>query len=633
MADARVRAPGDLEAFLRADEQKDLMRVLTCGSVDDGKSTLLGRLLYDAKLLFDDQIEALESDSRKVGSRGKEIDFALVVDGLQAEREQAITIDVAYRFFSTAQRKFIVADAPGHEQYTRNMVTGASTADLAVLLVDARKGLLTQTRRHAYLCALLGIRSLVLAVNKMDAVGYDQANFDAIDAAFRTFAAPLGFTSTVTVPISALTGENVLGPAASMPWHGGPALLSHLETVPMAAPADTQPFRMHVQLVQRPNQDFRGVSGTIAGGAVRTGDVVVVHPAQKKSRVARIVTADGDIAEARAGQSVTLTFGDEIDTSRGDLIAAEAHPPEIADQFAAHIVWMDEQPLLPGRQFLFQLGTRTLMGQVTELKHKVDVNTLEHHSAKKLDMNEVGFCNVALAQTAAFDSYEANRATGAFIVIDRYTNSTAGAGMIAFGLRRAQNLTWQTMALHKADRAGLKRQKPCVLWFTGLSGAGKSTVANLVEEKLHALGAHSYMLDGDNVRHGLNRDLGFTDADRVENIRRMAEVARLMVDAGLIVLVSAISPFRNERQLARDLMTADEFFEIFVDTPLETCQSRDPKGLYRKAREGKIKNMTGIDSPYEAPDKPELVLHGALEPPDRLAESVMTLVKQRKLLG
>jgi bifunctional enzyme CysN/CysC len=633
MPDPRAGASTDLEIFLRADDQKDLLRVLTCGSVDDGKSTLLGRLLYDAKLLFDDQIETLESDSRKVGSRGKEIDFALVVDGLQAEREQAITIDVAYRFFSTARRKFIIADAPGHEQYTRNMVTGASTADLAVLLVDARKGLLTQTRRHAYLCALLGIRGLVLAINKMDAVGYDQAAFDAIDAAFRTFAVPLGFTSIVAIPVSALSGENVLGPAASMPWYGGPALLPYLETAPVATPAAIQPFRMPVQLAQRPNQDFRGVSGTIVSGVLRPGDAVAVYPAQKKSHIARIVTADGDIAEAGAGQSVTLTLRDEIDTSRGDLIAAENDPPEMADQFAAHIVWMDEQPLLPGRQFLFHLGTRMLMGQVTELKHKIDVNTLEHHSAKKLDMNEVGFCNVALAQTAAFDPYEANRATGAFIVVDRYTNSTAGAGMIAFGLRRAQNLTWQNIALHKADRAGPKRQKPCVLWFTGLSGAGKSTIANLVEEKLHALGAHSYMLDGDNVRHGLNRDLGFTDADRVENIRRMAEVARLMVDAGLIVLVSAISPFRNERQLARDLVAEDEFLEIFVDTPLETCQSRDPKGLYRKALEGKIKNMTGINSPYEAPDQPELVLHGGIEPPDRLAESVMTVLKQRKMLG
>ena len=611
--------------------KKGLLRVLTCGSVDDGKSTLIGRLLYDAKLVLDDQLSALQRDSKKSGTTGG-LDFSLLLDGLQAEREQAITIDVAYRFAETERRKFIIADAPGHEQYTRNMLTGASTADLAILLVDARKGLLVQTRRHAFICSLLGIRHIVLAINKMDLVEYNQKVFSTIVDAFEHFAKNIGLSNIVAIPVSALAGENVLHPATSMDWYCGPTLLRHLESVDVVSAPEATPFRFPVQLVQRPDQGFRGFSGTIASGTIKPGDKVSLQPSGRVASIARIVTMDGDLDQARSGQAVTLTFAEELDVSRGDMIVSETQPPEFADQFAAHIVWMDDAALLPGRQYLFRVGTQTMLGKVTEIKHQVDVNTLEKLGAKKLSANEVAFCNISLDRPVSFDPYKSIRKTGCFVLIDRYTNATAGAGMIAFGLRRSHNIRWQDTALHKADRAALKRQSGCILWFTGLSGAGKSTVANLVEKRLHEIGAHSYLLDGDNIRHGLNRDLGFTAEDRVENIRRIAEVSKLMLDAGLIVLVSAISPFRNERDMARGLVEAEEFFEIFVDTPLEVCEQRDPKGLYRKARLGTVKNMTGIDSPYEAPDSPDLVLHGAAGTPEQLADQTVALLRQRKII-
>ncbi|MFZ2468482.1 MAG: sulfate adenylyltransferase subunit CysN, partial [Parvibaculum sedimenti] len=598
----------DLIAYLAQQENKTLLRFLTCGSVDDGKSTLIGRLLYDTKLLFDDQLATLERDSKKHGTVGEDIDFALLVDGLEAEREQGITIDVAYRFFTTDKRKFIVADTPGHEQYTRNMATGASTADLAILLVDARKGILTQTRRHAFIASLLGIRHVVVAVNKIDLVDYSQDIFENIRDDFAEFARNFGFKQIVAIPLSARFGDNVIARSERTPWYKGPTLLDHLETVEVEDEQLAKPFRMAVQWVNRPNLDFRGFSGTIASGTVRPGDRIVVAASGRTSTVARIVTADGDLDVAGAGDAVTLTLADEIDISRGDLLVAATDQPEVADQFAAHVIWMHEDHLLPGRPYLVKIGTRTVTAQVTEIKHKIDVNTLDHLAAKELGLNEVAVCNFSLSQPVGFDAYTANRETGAFIIIDRLSNATVGAGMIMFGLRRATNIHLQAFDVNKAARANLKGQKPVILWFTGLSGAGKSTIANIVEKYLLAQGRHTYMLDGDNVRHGLNRDLGFTEADRVENIRRVAEVSKLMIDAGLIVLVSFISPFRAERRMARELVEEGEFIEVFCDTPLAIAESRDPKGLYKKARAGQIKNFTGIDSPYEPPENPEIRL-------------------------
>ena len=597
----------DIDAYLIAHQNKSLLRFITCGSVDDGKSTLIGRLLYDSKLIFEDQLAALEADSKKIGTQGGEIDFALLVDGLAAEREQGITIDVAYRYFSTDKRKFIVADTPGHEQYTRNMVTGASTADLAVILIDARKGVLTQTRRHSFLVSLIGIRHIVLAVNKMDLVGYDAGVFERIVADYRQFAFEIGLTNILAIPISGLKGDNITSASEATPWYGGPTLMQHLESVEIDEDRlQGLPLRMPVQWVNRPNLDFRGFAGEIASGAARPGERVRILPSGRESRIARIVTKDGDLDIAVAGQSVTFTLADEVDCSRGDVIVAGDAPPEVADQFETTIVWMAEDDLLSGRSYWLKIGTKTVSATVTELKYKINVNTLEHLAAKQLELNEIAVCNISLDQPVAFDPYAENHDTGGFILIDRITNGTVGAGMIRFALRRAQNIHWQALDVTRESRAAAKGQRPAVLWFTGLSGSGKSTIANLVEKKLQAMGRHTYILDGDNVRHGLNRDLGFTDADRVENIRRVAEVARLMADAGLIVLVSFISPFRSERRLARDLMPAGEFLEVFVDTPLSVAEQRDVKGLYKKARAGELKNFTGIDSPYEAPENAEI---------------------------
>ena len=606
MAHQSALIPDDIEAYLHQHEHKSLLRFLTCGSVDDGKSTLIGRLLYDSKMIFEDQLAALEADSKKVGTQGGDIDFALLVDGLAAEREQGITIDVAYRFFSTEKRKFIVADTPGHEQYTRNMVTGASTADAAIILIDARKGVLTQTRRHSYLVSLLGIRHVVLAINKMDLVGWSQEVFDTIVAEYHDFAAQIGIKAFTAIPMSALKGDNITEPSAKSPWYSGPPLMRWLEEAPVEDDLQQKPFRMPVQWVNRPDLDFRGFSGLIASGVVRPGDKVKALPSGRESTVARIVTFRGDLPQAVAGQSVTLTLADEIDVSRGDVLAAAGHPPEVADQFEATLVWFDEEALLPGRPYLMKLGTRTVTAQVAEPKYKVNVNTLEQLAAKRLELNEIGVCNLALSAPIAFDPYADNKDLGGFILIDRMSNRTVGAGMLRFALRRSQNIHWQALDVDKAARAAAKGQKARVVWFTGLSGAGKSTIANLVEKRLHAEGRHTYLLDGDNVRHGLNKDLGFTEADRVENIRRVAEVSKLMVDAGLIVLVSFISPFRAERQMARELMGEREFVEVFIDTPLADAEKRDVKGLYAKARAGQLKNFTGIDSPYEAPETPEI---------------------------
>jgi len=613
----------DIEGYLRAHQYKSLLRFITCGSVDDGKSTLIGRLLYESKMIFEDQLAALEADSRKVGTQGGELDFALLVDGLAAEREQGITIDVAYRFFSTDKRKFIVADTPGHEQYTRNMATGASTADLAVILIDARKGVLTQTRRHSYIVSLLGIDKVVLAINKMDAVNFDKQVFDAILADYTAFAARLGLKNIVAIPMSALKGDNVTEPSARMPWYAGPTLMQHLESVAIESDLQRQPLRLPVQWVNRPNQDFRGFAGMIASGVVRKGERIKVLPSAKESRIARIVTHDGDLEQARCGESITLTLEDEIDISRGDVLASVSSPPPVADQFQATLIWMHDEPMLPGRPYLMKIGTRTVTASVTAPKYKVNVNTLEQVAAKQFELNEIGVCNLSTDRPIAFDPYQENRETGGFILIDKLTHDTVGAGLIHFALRRSENIHWQALDVNKQARAGLKGQKSCVLWLTGLSGAGKSTIANLVEKRLHALGRHTYLLDGDNVRHGLNKDLGFTDADRVENIRRVAEVAKLMVDAGLIVLVSFISPFRAERRMARELLQPGEFFEVFVDTPLEQAEQRDPKGLYAKARRGELKHFTGIDSPYEAPEHAEICIDTIAMTPEQAAERIM----------
>ena len=598
----------DLEAYLRSQERKDLLRFITCGSVDDGKSTLIGRLLYESKMIFEDQLAALAADSRTMGTRGGELDFALLVDGLSAEREQGITIDVAYRFFATEKRKFIVADTPGHEQYTRNMVTGASTADLAVTLVDARKGVQTQTRRHTHLFALLGIRRVVLAVNKIDLVDYSQEVFERIEREYREFAARIGLDDITCIPMSAVHGDNVVRRSDATPWYRGPTLLGHLESVPVGEELAARPFRMPVQWVSRPSADFRGFAGVVSSGGVRVGQTVRVLPSGRQSAVARILVGDVDAVAASAGQSITLTLTDEIDISRGDVIAAADAPPQVADSFEATIVWTHEQPLLQGRSYLMKIGTNTVPATVSPIKYKLNVNTLEHVAARTLELNDIGVCALELGQPVVFEPYADSRDLGGFILIDRVSNATVGAGLLHFALRRSQNVHWQALDVDKASRASLKGQRPCVIWFTGLSGAGKSTIANLVEKQLHALGRHTYLLDGDNVRHGLNKDLGFTDADRVENIRRVAEVARLMVDAGLIVLVSFISPFRSERRMARELLREGEFLEVFVDTPIEVAEGRDPKGLYRKARRGELRNFTGVDSPYEMPERPEVTL-------------------------
>ncbi len=624
----------DIERYLKQHETKSLLRFITCGSVDDGKSTLIGRLLYDSKMLFEDQLAAIERDSAKWGTQGGEIDFALLVDGLSAEREQGITIDVAYRYFSTDRRKFIVADTPGHEQYTRNMVTGASTADLALVLVDARRGVLTQTRRHSFLASLLGIRKVVLAINKMDLVGYSEEVFNRIVDEYREFAGQLALDEITAIPLSALRGDNMLAPSEHTPWYRGPTLLGYLETVEPGVRAEvTAPFRLPVQWVNRPNLDFRGFAGTVAGGMVRPGDRVRVQPSGRESRVARIVTAAGDLPLAVAGQSVTLTLEDEIDISRGSVISGADAPAEVADQFEATLVWMTEEPMYPGRPYLLKVGTQTVTATITQPKYKLNVNTLEHLAARKLDLNEIGVCNIALDRVIAFDPYDVNRDTGGFILIDRLTNHTVGAGMLHFALRRSHNIHHQHLDVDKAARAVLKGQKPCVLWFTGLSGAGKSTIANLVEKRLLELGRHTYLLDGDNVRHGLNKDLGFSDTDRVENVRRVAEVARLMVDAGLIVLTAFISPFRAERALARSLLGESEFIEIHVDTPLEVAESRDVKGLYRKARRGELKNFTGIDSPYEVPEHPELRVNTVRASAEEAADLVLAALRERSLIS
>ena len=616
----------DIHEYLKSQEEKSMLRFITCGSVDDGKSTLIGRLLWDSKLVFEDQLAALEVDSKKVGTQGDEIDYALLLDGLQAEREQGITIDVAYRFFSTDKRKFIVADTPGHEQYTRNMVTGASTAEVAIILIDARKGVLTQTRRHSFLTSLVGIRKIVLAINKMDLVDYREERYQEILDEYKEFAKDLGFEELCCIPISALKGDNIIAPSEHTPWYKGPTLLQHLETVEITDHAQNKPFRMRVQWVNRPNLDFRGFSGTIASGCVKPGDAVVVPSSGQISKVARIVTMDGDLEIALAGQAVTITLEDEIDISRGDMLCDPDQRPSYADQFEAHLVWMHEEPLLPGRSYLIKAGSATAPAQVTDLKHKINVNTLQREPGKTLELNEVGICNISLTKPISFDPYRENRSTGNFILIDRFTNATVGAGMIDFPLRRATNIHWQSIDINKQSRAEMNDQKPKVLWFTGLSGAGKSTIANLVEKKLHSLGKRTYLLDGDNVRHGLNRDLGFTDADRVENIRRIAETAKLFVDAGLIVLTSFISPFKSERRLARELLEEGEFVEIYVNTPLEICEVRDPKGLYKKARAGELPNFTGIDSDYEPPENPEIEVEAGTWTADDIAEEIVAKI-------
>lgn len=624
-----VPASKDIAQFLDyigEQEKKSLLRFLTCGSVDDGKSTLIGRLLFETKMIFDDHFSALEKDSRRHGTTGEEVDLALLLDGLEAEREQGITIDVAYRFFTTDKRKFIVADTPGHEQYTRNMATGASTSDLAVLLVDARHGIVTQTRRHAFIVSLLGIRHVVLAVNKIDLVDFSQDRFNEIRDQFQSFAKDFGFRTVQAIPLSARFGHNVSEPSPKTPWYDGPSLLQHLETVDTSDDLTKLPFRMSVQWVNRPDLNFRGFSGTIASGTIRTGETVVVAKSGKTSKLARIVTYDGDLAEATAGDAVTLTLADEIDISRGDVLASVDARPEVTDQFAANLVWMHEDALLPGRAYLLKCGTKSVSATVSELKYKIDINSFEHLAAKELKLNEVAVVNVALAEPIAIDPYAENRETGAFILIDRFSNATVAAGMITHSLRRATNVHWQAIDITREAHASLKGQHPKVAWFTGLSGSGKSTIANIVEKKLHTLGRHTFLLDGDNIRHGLNKDLGFTDADRVENIRRVGEVAKLMTDAGLIVLVSFISPFRAERQMARDLMGPSEFIEIFVDTPLADCEARDVKGLYAKARAGKLKHFTGIDSPYEAPEAPELRLDTTTETSEESADRVVRLL-------
>ncbi len=622
-----------IEAYLAEQAAKTTLRFLTCGSVDDGKSTLIGRLLYDSKLIFEDQLAALEADSRRSGTQGEDIDFALLVDGLAAEREQGITIDVAYRYFATDRRKFVVADCPGHEQYTRNMATGASNAEVAVILVDARKGILTQTRRHSYIASLFGIRDVVLAVNKMDLVNYDQEVYDRIVSEYLQFAGQLGELNVVAVPMSALKGDNVTAATEKMSWYSGPSLLQHLETVQVGRDKAEHDFRMPVQWVNRPNLDFRGFSGTVASGTLAPGDEIQALPSGLRSKVARIVTFDGDLDQAQPGQAVTVVLEDEIDISRGDVIAAAKAPPQTSDQLAVHLLWMSDAPMYPGRQYYLKSGSRTVPCVVTELKHSVNVNTLETQPAKSLSLNELGVANVSLSQRIPFEPHAADGDLGNFILIDRQSNATVGAGLFDFSLRRADNIHWQALSVDKSLRAAIKHQRPVVIWMTGLSGSGKSTIASLLENRLHDLSRHTYVLDGDNVRHGLNRDLGFTAADRVENIRRVGEAARLMVDAGLITIVSFISPFRSERRMVRDLLQDGEFIEVFVDTPLEICEQRDPKGLYKRARAGEITNFTGIDSEYQAPEAPDLHIRTVEVNPEQAVERILAYLQQNGVLG
>jgi len=631
-----LNSPADVKAWLAEQERKELLRFITCGSVDDGKSTLIGRLLYETQQVFDDQLAALESDSRRHGTQGEAVDFALLVDGLSAEREQGITIDVAYRYFASEKRKFIVADTPGHEQYTRNMVTGASTAELAVLLVDARKGVLTQTRRHSYLAQLVGIRRFVLAVNKMDLVDYDREAFEAIVADYRSFAERIGLADWLAIPVSGLKGDNVVRRGASMGWYEGPGLLEQLETVPLDAAADARkPLRMAVQAVSRPNQDFRGFAGQIASGTMAPGAGVRILPSGRITKIDRIIGAGEDLEGAVAGQSVTVTLADEVDCSRGDVIAAADDPPEAADQFEAAIVWMDEQELIPGRGYWLKIGTQTVTATVHTPKYEINVNTLDHLAAKSLAMNSIGIAEIATDREIVFEPYDVqgsspNRVLGGFILIDKLTNTTVACGMLHFALRRALNIHRQHLDVGRETHAALKGQRPAVLWFTGLSGAGKSTIANLVEKTLVARGRHTFLLDGDNVRHGLNRDLGFTEADRIENIRRVGEVARLMADAGLIVLTAFISPFRAEREMVRKMMPEGEFIEIFIDTPLAEAERRDAKGLYAKARAGELKNFTGIDSPYEEPQAPEIRIDTTKVGPEEAAELIIDQLAKRR---
>jgi bifunctional enzyme CysN/CysC len=620
----------DIDAYLNVHQHKSLLRFITCGSVDDGKSTLIGRLLYDSKMIFEDQLATLQSDSKRMGTQGEDIDFALLVDGLAAEREQGITIDVAYRFFATEKRKFIVADCPGHEQYTRNMVTGASTADLAVILIDARKGVLVQTRRHSYLVKLLGIRNIVLAVNKMDLIDYDQATYDAIVTEYTAFAASIGIHDFTTMPISGFKGDNITERSVHMPWYMGQPLIAHLETVALDNDADqAKPLRMPVQWVNRPNLDFRGFSGQIATGIVRPGDAIRVLPSGKTSTISKIVTLDGELSEAVAGQSVTLCFTDEIDCSRGDVIAAADNPPEVSDQFESTIVWMADDPLIPGRAYWLKLGTQTVSATVQSPKFTVNVNNMEHMAAKTLELNAIGVAEILTDKPIVFEPYMNNHVLGGYILIDKISNATVAAGMLHFSLRRAQNVHWQATDIGREAHAALKNQKPKILWFTGLSGSGKSTIANEVEKTLHLLNRHTFLLDGDNIRHGLNKDLGFTETDRIENIRRVGEVAKLMADAGLIVLTAFISPFRAERDMVRAMMPECEFVEIFVDTPLAVAEARDVKGLYKKARAGQLENFTGIDSPYEPPEKPDIRVNtvemSAAEAAEHIVRQLMPL--------
>ena len=614
----------NIDAYLEAHQHKTMLRFITCGSVDDGKSTLIGRLLYDSKMIFEDQLATLEADSKRVGTQGGEIDFALLVDGLAAEREQGITIDVAYRFFATEKRKFIVADTPGHEQYTRNMVTGASTADLAVILIDARKGVMTQTRRHSYLVNLIGIRHVVLAVNKMDLIGYDKATFDNIVAEYGEFARSIGIEEFTAIPISGFKGDNITGPSEFTPWYTGPALLPFLESVEVDVTADQeQPFRLPVQWVNRPNLDFRGFAGMIASGSVRPGDQVRVLPSGKTSTVSRIVSLEGDRDLAVAGESVTITLADEIDCSRGQVIVAAQAPLEVADQFESTLVWMDEADMVPGRAYWLKIGTQTVSATIHQPKYEVNINTQEHLATKTLDLNAIGVANITTDREIPFSAYSDNRDLGGFILIDKITNHTVAAGMIHFALRRAQNIHWQATDIGRDHHASMKHQKPAVLWLTGLSGSGKSTIANIVEKKLARMNRHTFLLDGDNVRHGLNKDLGFTEADRIENIRRVGEVAKLMTDAGLIVITAFISPFRSERDMVRSMMQPGEFVEVFVDTPLEVAEARDVKGLYAKARSGQLKNFTGIDSPYEAPENAEMRIDTTQMTPEEAADLII----------
>jgi bifunctional enzyme CysN/CysC len=620
-------AAEDIDAYLIRHQHKSLLRFITCGSVDDGKSTLIGRLLYDSKMIFDDQLAALAADSKRIGTQGQNIDFALLVDGLAAEREQGITIDVAYRFFATDKRKFIVADTPGHEQYTRNMVTGASTADLAIILIDARKGVLTQTRRHSYLAHLLGIRSLVLAVNKMDLVDYAQSRFDAIVAEYRVFADGIGIRDFLAIPISSLAGDNITSASGNTRWYAGPSLMTHLESVEIdATRSQSRPFRMPVQWVNRPNLDFRGFAGLISEGLIRPGDAVRVLPSGRTSKVARIVTMGADLQVAVAGQSVTIALADELDCSRGDVLAAADDPPEIADQFEATVVWMADEPLLPGRPYWLKLATQLVTATIHSPKYQVNVNTMEHLAAKTLSLNAIGIANLSTDRPLVFESYEKSRGLGGFILIDKLSSATVAAGMLHFALRRSSNVHWQPLDVDRDAHARLKHQHPRLLWFTGLSGAGKSAIANLVQKKLYALGKHSFLLDGDNIRHGLNKDLGFTDADRVENIRRIGEVAKLMTDAGLIVLTAFISPFRAERRMVREMSLPGEFIEIFVETPLEVAEQRDVKGLYKKARAGELKHFTGIDSPYESPEHPEIRVNTVATSAEQAADEIVAYV-------